>query len=308
MTPSTQHRSIGYRLLLLLLLLLPVPYAHALDAKPHIVVNFNIEAPTFQRNLPERGAAQDAIGRQLAALIAQRFAFADWTVTAGDAESRLGALVLKLEEDDSTVPNPRIVVRWYGAAGPAVVAGKQLPIPAVEIYAPTNPNWDTNSRRNFQTRVLGKLVDIMRADAFYDQLFSVFVSKLPIAEQVKAVANDRAIDVPVAWRELLLAPESVVVVRFRINSGTAVETGTLKLNPIAPRLVVLDPATNTTSTLLRGAVDEATVGVHRLHLVGNWNDELPNLLNGADVTCYLVKYKPLEFGAVDAGLVLNLEP
>ncbi len=106
------------------------------------------------------------------------------------------------------------------------------------------------------------------------------------------------------WREMLLAPESVLIVRFSKQVGVSAETGSLRLNPVAPR-VVLDAATNTTATLLRGGVDTATVGVQKINLVNNWSDRLPELLRGAEVRTYIVDYKPLEFVGTGDGLVLG---
>ncbi len=278
---------------------------YALDSKPHIVVGFEIKVPAFERNLPQRAAAQETIARELAKQLAQRFAFADWTIVPRDDQARLGSLLLRLEEEPNTVPNPRIAVRWYGSVGISSVAAKEISIPAVEVYEPTNPNWDTNSRRNFETRVMDKLAAAMRTDAFYDVLFKNFVRNLPISTSVTAQASDRAIDVPMRWREMQLAPESVLVVRFSKQVGATAETGSLRLNPVAARIVVLDTATNTTTTLLRGGVDTATLGVQKINLVNNWSDRLPELLRGAEVRTYIVDYKPVEFVGTGDGLVLD---
>lgn len=279
--------------------------AWALDTKPHVVVNFEIVAPAFKLNLPQRSAAQTTLGAEVSSQVAQRFGFADWTLTPRDDQARLGLLLLKLEEEPNTVPNPRIVVKWYGGADAATA--KELPLPPIEVYAPTNPNWDTNSRANFETRVIDKLREAMRNDAFYDQFFKVFLRTLPIAKTVKALPSDRAIDVPVTWRDMLLAPDSVIVVRFRPAADAASEPGQLTLKPVMQRRVLIDAANNVTSTFLRGAVDTALIGVHRLDLVGNWNDRLPALLNNAEARAYLVEYKPLDFADTDEGLVLDLQ-
>lgn len=302
---STVASSLASTLASAALLAFTASASWALDSKPHVVVNFDIVAPAFKLNLPQRSAAQATLGNEIASQVAQRYAFADWTLTPRDDQARLGTLSLRLEEEPNTVPNPRIVVKWYGGADAA--SAKELAIPPIEVYAPTNPNWDTNSRANFETRVTDKLREAMRSDAFFEQFFKVFLRTLPIAKQVRTAPADRAIDLPVTWRELLLAPESVVVVRFRRASDAGAEAGTLTLNPVAPRRVVLDSANNVTATLLRGAVDEAVVGVHRLDLVGNWNDRLPALLNNAEVRAYLVEYKPLDFADTDDGLVLDLQ-
>lgn len=287
-----------------LALALATPSARALDAKPHIVVNFGIEAPAFKRNLPELADAEQAIATQIAAQIAERYAFADWTVAPRDATSRLGSLILRLEEDATTVPNPRIVVAWYRESVDAADAVK-LAIPETEIYAPTNPNWDTNSRRNLQTRVLDKLSQSMRADNFYDSLFTLFLRTLPIATSASAEADNHAVAMPLGWREMLLAPESVVIVRFVKHGDAQTESGSLRLNPVAPQIVPPDSADAPSTTLLLGAVSAATLGIHTLALTANWNDQLPALLQGADVRCYLVDYKPVEFAGTSDGLVLD---
>lgn len=278
--------------------------AWSLDDKPHVVVQFEIVATAFKLNLPQRSVAQTNVGTEVATQIAQRYAFADWTLTPRDAQTRLGALVLKLEEENA-VPNPRVVMRWY--AGVDVASAAKLPIPAVVLYAATDANWDTNSRQTFETRATDKLREAMSNDGFYEQLFTHFVQAHPIVKNAKATITDRAIDVPVNWRQMLLGESSVVEMRFTPRDVPDGDRAQLTLTPVIARQVVVDAATNSTATLLRGAVNEARVGVTALPLTANWNDQLPDLLRDADVSCYLTKYEPGEFAGTAGGLVIDTD-
>jgi hypothetical protein len=289
--------------LLALALGVAAPAAWPLDDKPHVLVQFEIVAPAFRLNLPQRSVAQSNIGNEVALQIAQRYAFADWTVTPRDGETRLGALLLKLEEENA-VPNPRIVMRWYAGSDPA--SATKLPIPAVVLYAATDANWDTNSRPTFETRVTDKLREAMSNDGFYEQLFTHFVQTQPIVKSAKATITDRAIDVPVSWRQMLLGQSSIVELRFTPRDVPDGDPAQLTLTPVIARQVV-DASTNSTATLLRGAVNEARIGVTMLPLTQNWNERLPTLLRDAEVSGYLKKYEPGEFAGTAGGLVVDVD-
>lgn len=279
--------------------------ALALDTKPHVLVRFEITAPAFVRNLPQRSQSQQSLSEQLAAQMAERYAFADWPVTARDGNAKLGELVLRLEEDGTTEPNPSIVVRWYASFGANDVALQRLPLPEVPIYEPSNPNWDTNSRRDFETRVLSRMNEKTRSDAFYGAFFQIFIRNLSIASTVHAQSGDHVIDVPMQWRDMLLAPESVIVVRFKKTRGAVAEQGSLRLSPVTARILPQDPSTQLSVTMLRGSVDQALFAAQPLNLVSNWNDRLPELLTDAEVRCYIFDYKPVEFAGTAGGLVID---
>src|SRR5271170_6855957 len=116
MVTQTQLKMTGI-VWLVCVLLCATPSANALDSKPHVIVRVEIQAPAFVRNLPQRLQSQDALSEHLAKLFAQRYAFADWPTAPRATEAELGGLLLRLEEDASSVPNPSIVLRWYGVFG-----------------------------------------------------------------------------------------------------------------------------------------------------------------------------------------------
>jgi hypothetical protein len=128
----------------------------------------------------------------------------------------------------------------------------------------------------------------------------------PFIRSAKATITDRAIDVPVNWRQISLGESSIVEVRFTPRDPPGGDRAQLTLTPVIARQVIVDPATNSTGTLLRGAVNEARVGVTMLPLTANWNDQLPTLLRDAEVSCYLKKYEPGEFAGTADGLVVDV--
>jgi len=293
----------------MLLSMLCMPYmALAVDSKPHVVVKFEVAVPAFARNLPNRTQTQDAIGQNLAQRIAGRYPFADWSIAPHSKDARLGSLVLRLEEDNSTAPNPRIVAVWYEqvdtpTAEPSTLS--KLDIEPIEIYEATNPNWDTNDEKDFATRVTGKLAAAMRSDDFYALFFQLFVQHLSIASNVLAQANDRTIEMPMHWRDMLLAPESVVMVSFRKVTSAGLEKGSIRLSPVSARVQIQDAANNVTATTLRGTVERASFGPKALDLVQHWNDQLPELLRDAVIACFIVDYKRADDNGMLDGIALN---
>jgi hypothetical protein len=273
---------------------------HALDVRPHIVVAFEIKAPAFERNLPERAAAQENIGRELAKRIEQHIGVIDWTVTPRDQQARLGTLVLRLEEEPNTAPNPRIVVNWYGHEENK--PPHALGIPAIEVYEPTNPNWDTNSRRLFETRVTSKLLEAINSEEFYDTLFKSFVRGLPISTTASAQPGTQIVDIPLHWRDMLLASTSEIIVRFSKQTGSTVEKGDLHLTPVESQTFEADTTTHAISTRLRGRVQSTDFGLDETNLATKWKDVLPDLLRNATVNCLLYKYQQ-----ADADTVADLD-
>lgn len=272
--------------------------ARADETRPQVGVRFEILAPTFKRNLPERAQAELALARRLAEQLAQRYRFASWKVPPEAAASALGALILRLEEQPGA-PNPRIVVKWFGSFGPGATSVMELGLPPLEVYPPTDPNWDTNNRADFESRVSGRLFGVTMTDGFDDLLFSMFVRELPIASSVTAVPADKAIMMPLVWQDVLLSEESKVVVRISKSVGAATQRGTLLLGLITER--PKDPGLG----MVQGCIREATFAGRKLDPVDCWHPEIPEFLNGAQVRCFISEYHATEFAGTRDGLVID---
>lgn len=273
--------------------------------KPEVLVQFEIAVPAFERNLPERARAQQNISAALATELARSYGFANWSVqTPAHPQAQLGRLVLKMEENLQTQPNPQVSVRWFGASAESGAPPKDLELAPIEIYSPGNPNWDTNNRGNFETRLLGLTMEKMRTDAFKAEFFKQFIARLPIASTIVPQMTDRVIEVPVAWDELALSSESELKVLFAKAVDATPRQGQLTLGQIVAR--ASDPAAAESPVLLRGSITQAMFDARTVVLDQNWSDQVPVLLNGAQVRCYISVYKPRDPLAGDSGVLLGL--
>lgn len=276
--------------------------AHA--GKPEVLVQFEIAVPAFERNLPERAKAEQNIRKALATELARTYAFANWsTQPAAQPRAQLGRLVLRLEQNPDTRPSPQILVRWLGASGATGAAPADLSLAPIEIYSPGNPNWDTNNRGNFETRLLGKTMEKMRTDAFNAEFFKGFLRRLPIASTIVPQTADRVIEVPVPWDELALSSESELTVVFDKPVDQTRREGSLTLGQIVARISGAEAA----SPALRGSITKASFDAKTVVLdQQNWNDQVPAMLNGAQVRCYISVYKPRDPLASESGVLLGL--
>jgi hypothetical protein len=264
-----------------------------------VAVAFEIEAPTFRNNLPQRAQAEDELARVIADEFAQRWRFADWLPRAQAGAAPIGSVTARLVELPAQ-PGPQIAVRWFGSFGGAgtVPLNGLLPI---EVYAPSNPNWHSNNRAEFVSHVKGKLLATIRPDGFIDErLRREVVQRLPIASSIEVVPGDRVIVIPRLWKHLQLGPKSVLVVRFARGSGVQEEQGQLLL--ALPSQRPRDPLAG----FVQAGVREATFGPRTLPLTGGWNATLPSLLTGtARLAAFIDAYDPLLFDGASGGVVLN---
>jgi len=272
--------------------------AHAGEGRPYVAVQFEILAPVFRRNLPQRADIETALAQRIGAQISPRFRFADWPGPAADAmtQPKLGTLVVRLEEEEAA-PTPRIVMKWYAQFGAG--APRELPIARIEMYSSTDPTWATNNRADFESQAGGKLASEIRTEGFYTLLFRQFVRLLPLATSVRVVPDDRVIVVPLRWQDVLLGPESSVVVRFEKKQGDLTPRGSLTLDLITKR--ARDPDIG----FVQGTVKDASFDGHPLELERRWNSTLPQLLKDADVRCYLAEYEQADPESTGDGLVTD---
>jgi hypothetical protein len=293
-SPRVSRRTAGL-LAAMLFAFLP---AQATEGRPYVAVQFKILAPKFQ-HLPQRADVETALAQKIGAQIAPHFRFADWPGPTDDVSSqpKVGTLVVRLEEE-KTDPSPRIVMKWYGQFGGGEPS--ELPIAPIEMYSPTDPTWATHDRADFETQAGGKLVPFIRTEGFYTQLLLQFVRHLPLATSIRVVPDDRVIVVPLRWQDVLLAPESSVVVRFVKRQGDAAQQGSLTLDLITRR--ARDPGIG----FVQGAVQKALFDGHLLELESRWNSTLPELLNHAEVQCYLFDYVQADSESTSDGLVTDL--
>jgi hypothetical protein len=266
-----------------------------LAGKPEVLVQFEIDVPAFQRNLPEQAQAVQNVSNALAAELERQYVFADWLPQAAESAMQLGRLVLRMEENRAAQPNPQVFVRWLGAGASPGAALVDLGFAPIEIYSPGNLNWDTNNRADFEARLLAKTMEKVRTDAFREELFKRFLARLPIASTVVPQAADRVIEIPVHWSEVLLASESVLTVRFDKEVNQTKRQGTMLLGQIAARTVTpggtAPPAEF--AARLRGSITKADFDAKPIPLdPQNWNDQLLQILNGARASCFISFYKP----------------
>jgi len=274
--------------------------------KPQVVVQFEVRVPAFETNLPDRALAEQHVREALSAEFARRYEFAGWSAQAAASTAQLGRVVLRLEQDPNTQPNPRVYVTWFGGAGAADDAHlTDLGMERIEIYAPGNPNWDTNDRRDFETRLLGKAMEKVDTDAFFQAFFQKFLARLPIASTVEPQPTDHVIEVPVPWSEMLLSSDSKLVVRFTKSIAQVDQHGSLTLTHIDAHTIQGNTADGATSRL-RASITEGDFDGRPLVLDANWNDRVPELLDGASARCYLAEYKPRDALGRDSDDLLGL--
>lgn len=271
--------------------------APALAGKPQVLVQFEIEVPAFQRNLPERPQAVQNVSNALATELARQYVFADWLAQApAQSQMQLGRLVLRMEENRAAQPNPQVFVRWLGAGSSPGATLVDLGFDPIEIYSPGNLNWDTNNRADFETRLLAKTMEKVRTDAFREEFFKRFLAKLPIASTVVPQATDRVIEIPVRWSEMLLASETVLTVRFNKQVNQVTQEGTMVLGQIVARPAAPGEAASPTEfpARLRGSVTKADFDAKPIALdTQNWNAQLLQILDGAKASCFITPpYKP----------------
>jgi len=277
------------------------PDGHA--DKPRVVVQFEVAVPAFTANLPERALAEQHVREALSTEFARRYVFADWATKSGaDGAPQLGRVVLRLEQDPNTLPNPRVYATWLGSAGITDDGGlTDLGMERIEIYSPGNPNWDTNDRRDFETHLLDKAMEKVGTDAFYQVFFQKFLARLPIASTVEPLPNDRVIEVPLPWSDVVLSSDSKLVVRFAKSIANVTQRGSLTLTHIATRTA--QGAAGAAGSRLRGSIAEADYDGQPLTLEHSWNDRVPEILNSATARCYIADYKPPDALVGDADLL-----
>jgi hypothetical protein len=196
-----------------------------------------------------------------------------------------------------------VFVKLWGTSATPGAELRDLGFRPIDVYSATDPNWDTHNRHAFESRVLEKTLERVRTSAFADEFFLRFIRRLPIGSSVVLDANDRVIEIPVQWNEMLLSPESQLLVRFDKATPPTTREGTMTLGRIVPRLV---EQTGGVAALpefparLRGSITEASFDARPIVLNENWNEELPQILNGANASCYISIYKPRDELAVDA--------
>lgn len=253
--------------------------------KPQVLVGFEIEAPKFLR-LPEQAAARNDLATSIAGEFGRRFKFADW-VTRPDAAvgPPVGALTARLVET-AAFPGPQISVKWFARFGSD--APIELTLPPIEIYSPTNPDWDSHNRAAFVTRVWAMIAPTLRADGFQQQVLREVVQQLSIASSVEPRSEDRVIVIPRMWKHLQLGQESKLRLVFSKGSGNAEEQGILQL--VLPSQRARDPGVGR----LQAAINEASFGTQPLPLTHGWHDRLPELLAGAKIACFIREYRPAD--------------
>jgi len=276
----------------------------AFAGKPEVLVQFEIAVPAFQRNLPQRAQAEQAVAAAVAAELERQYVFAHWLAQApAQPQMQLGRLVLRMDQNADMQPNPQVFVHWFGArAGPGAEL-KELGFTPIEIYSPGNPNWDTNSAADFETRLLSKTLEKVRTDAFHDEFFKRFVARLPIASTIVPQAADRVIEIPLRWNEVLFSSETELVVRFDKLVDQTKQEGTMTLGQLAARVgPTATPAVPAEfPALLRGSITKASFDARPITLdPQNWNDQLLKILSGAKAFCYISVYKPRDELAGDS--------
>lgn len=284
----------------------PPPARADEPVKPHVVVAFEVQAPTFRANLgpQQRASAEEELARSLADELARRYGFAEWRLPApaaaasGAVAAPIGSLIARLVETPAQ-PGPRVEVRWFGGFGAAAPAA--LALQPIEVYAPSNPNWHSNNRNAFVSHVKGKLMGTVQPDGFMRvELRRELVRRLPIATAVEARADEQVIVIPRLWKHLQLGRQSVLFVQFSRGSGAQQERGELKL--MLPSQRPRGPFQG----WVQAGVREASFGPRTLALTGGWNAELPALLGGgASLACFIDDYQPPEFDGTLGAVALT---
>ena len=270
--------------------------------KPEVLVQFDVAVEKFSKNLPDLDQARLTVSKSLADELQRQFVFASWLVAPStQPNTQLGRIVLKMEADDRTQPSATVYVKLWGASAAAGAELQELGFQQIDIYTASDINWATHDRRAFEARVVQKTMERVRNSAFAEEFFTKFIRRLPIARAVVLDANERVIEIPVQWNELLLAPESQLLVRF--DKSAPVRQGTMTLGRIVPRLAepVAAPAPFAEfPARLRGSVTEASFDTHPIVLNDNWSDQLQQILSDANASCYISVYKPRDELSGDA--------
>jgi len=255
--------------------------------KPYMAVSFEIQSPTLQRALLDAPKSEASLAQKLALEFARHHRFADWD-GAPRQLAPMGQLVARLEEVPAH-PFNQVVVKWFVKTASGL---EELPsLQPVEIYAPTNNNWDAGNSQRFESRVLGKIVEVIQVQGFQDATFKNVLSKLPIATSVMPIESDHVILVPLLWKHLRLAQDSELLVKFTKVSGAGVQRqGTLTLSRINER-----PSGKEGVGFVQGGIREGVLDTQVLPLSQQWNPALPGLLDKATIRCFITAFKQAEF-------------
>ena len=274
--------------------------AHAHADRPSVQVQFEVNVPSFAQLYAQPDAAK-ALTERLSRQLERRLGFAVWSASSPVAGAKLGRLVMRLDQDPDTRPMPRIFVSWFGASPDN--QAKDLNMSTIEVYAPTNPGWDTNDRGAFEAQLLQAAMPTVDTDAFRDVLVEKFFRRLPIASAVELQAADRVVEIPIRWNEFLLASDSKLSVQFtRLAPPT---TGSLLVSFVGPRVAPVDAAGEFPARV-RGTITEARVDGQPIALTQNWNDTLPQVLADTKTTWTIFEYKPRDEVLNPTGEVLGL--
>jgi len=226
-------------------------------------------------HLPGRDLAEQGLALALQSALASRVPFVTWR-TDGAAATQL---VLALIETPA-LPLSRVELRWLRARGGAEQA---LAIDPIALYGSSDTAREASNGQRFSVDARAKLA-LALTSAFFEQLQREFVSQVPLASAVTPRPQERLVIVPLRFSEAKLGMDSQLRVEFR--SAAPSKAGRLELvNPLRWRQ---PPAAD----LIQASVGGAVFDSHALPLSEGWSDALPQLLSGAQISCYVTKFVP----------------
>ena len=125
-------------------------------------------------------------------------------------------------------------------------------------------------------------LDKIITSTFLDDVFTLFVSQIPLVRGATALPAKRVIELPINGDDLPIGQESIMRVEFAFTVARVARKGSIQLWPFAM----------TDSGKLGAGVKQALVDQSELPLVDHWNQTLPELLSNASVQGFLVKHEP----------------
>jgi len=225
--------------------------------------------------LPGRDLAEAALALALQRALEARIPFVTWK-TDGEAATKL---VLALVETPQ-IPLSLVELRWLRASGGAE---ELLAVDAIPLYAPDDTSREASNGERFTLDARAKLASALTS-AFFEQLQREFVSRVSLASAVTPRPQERLVIVPLQFSRARLGMDSQLRVEFR--SAAPSKAGRLELvNPARWRK---PPQVD----LIQASVGGAVVDSHALPLSEGWSDQLPQLLSGAQLSCYVTKFVP----------------
>lgn len=294
------RRRLGPALGLALVLLGPAAAAQQGPPDPPVLeVVFQVAPGSrFDRSPAQRDGARRLITTKAAALGQTYFGFMGWSPVLQRA-SASGPMFLAVRLEDVTQGAGKDkILRFLAKNGRTEV--DLTPLDTV-LYPWPKRDLPADAAGLAQD-VNRELIRLFSRDDFRRTLHERLLSEIPLATMAETDQEARRIVIPLRWEALRSKPDSVLRVEFEIR-GQVPRQGMMKLSSVQKR--IRDPHLGG----LQGAISLLDCAPLILRNLGDWNDEIPILLDRRalrQLSVFMEIYVPRGKVATEGGLVTRL--